>query len=255
MVAIRIIPCLDVKDGQVVKGVRFQGLRNMGDPAEIAARYDYEGADEICMLDVSASIEGRKTQHATVQAIAEQLTIPLTVGGGVKTPRDVEQLLKSGADKVSINSSGVDNPQLFKECSDHFGSQCIVAAIDAKADTEYGWRVYTHGGATPTQLNALEWAQQCCDLGAGELLVTSMDADGTRDGYDNKLLSQLSRLTNVPMIASGGAGKLEHLVSGVLEGEADALLAASIFHLQEVTISEVKQYLASQGIPVRLLAE
>lgn len=248
---IRIIPCLDVRGGRVVKGINFKDIIDAGDPAEAALRYDQEGADEICMLDIDASYEARSTTLETVEKIANQVFIPFTVGGGVKSIEDVEILLKSGADKVSINTSGITNPKLISEASKEFGSQCIVVAIDAKYDSE-NWHVYTHGGKNKTELEALSWAKEAEQLGAGEILMTSMDKDGTKSGFDNALNSKLASILKIPLIASGGAGKLNHLVDAVKLGKADAVLAASIFHYQEISIKEVKKALQEEGLSTRL---
>ena len=250
-VTIRIIPCLDVRGGRVVKGINFVNLIDAGDPAEAAQRYDEEGADEICMLDIDASYEARSTTLETVEKIANQVFIPFTVGGGIKTVNDVEVLLKSGADKVSINTSAIINPNLIKEASKEFGSQCIVVAIDAKFNGE-NWSVYTHGGKNKTDLDALSWSKEVEQLGAGEILMTSMDKDGTKSGFDNNLNSSLAENLNIPLIASGGAGSINHLVDAVKLGKADAVLAASIFHYKEITISKVKDSLKNEGLSVRL---
>ena len=250
-VTIRIIPCLDVRGGRVVKGINFEDIVDAGDPAEAAQRYDEEGADEICMLDIDASYEARSTTLETVEKIANQVFIPFTVGGGIKTVNDVEVLLKSGADKVSINTSAIINPNLIKEASKEFGSQCIVVAIDAKFIGE-NWSVYTHGGKNKTDLDALSWSKEVEQLGAGEILMTSMDKDGTKSGFDNNLNSSLAENLNIPLIASGGAGSINHLVDAVKLGKADAVLAASIFHYKEITISKVKDSLKNEGLSVRL---
>ena len=228
-VAKRIIPCLDVDQGRVVKGVNFLDIRDAGDPIEVAKRYDHEGADEITMLDITASHETRETTYKTVESIASQVFIPLTVGGGVRKLDDIKKLLRSGADKVSINTSAVENPDFIKEAADKFGSQCIVVAVDAKA-TSNSWEVVTYGGRNRTGLDALEWTQQVTEFGAGEILLTSMDRDGTKEGFDNKLVSRVSSGISIPVIASGGVGNLDHLVDGIKIGGAEAVLAASIFH-------------------------
>lgn len=251
MLAKRIIPCLDVKDARVVKGINFVNLKDAGDPTESAAVYSKEGADEIVYLDITASIEKRKAIIEVVKKTAEQVFIPLTVGGGIRDLKDIKLLLKAGADKVSINTAAVENPSLIKKASEEFGSQCIVVAIDAKKDIG-GWKVYTYGGRKFTGLDALEWAKKVEDLGAGEILLTSMDKDGTKDGYDLELTRTISEAVNIPVIASGGAGNLEHLYQALTVGRADAVLAASIFHYGEYSIREAKQYLKSKGIPVRL---
>ncbi len=253
MLAKRIIPCLDVKDGRVVKGVNFVGLRDAGDPVEIARRYDEERADEVVFLDITASYEKRGIMLSVVSRTAEQVFMPLTVGGGIRTIDDMRELLRAGADKISINTAAVGDPQLVARSSDRFGSQCIVVAIDAKR-TEKGFEVFVHGGRTPTGLDAIEWAERVNDLGAGEILLTSMDYDGTQKGYDIELTRAISRRVSIPVIASGGAGALEHLYDALIEGEADAVLAASIFHYQTYTIGEAKEYLRSRGVCVREFA-
>lgn len=252
MLSKRIIPCLDVKDGRVVKGVNFVNLRDAGDPVEIAKKYSDEGADEICFLDITASNEERKTMIDVVERTAAQVFVPLTVGGGVRTLDDVRQILLAGADKVSINTAAVKNPDFVKEAADKFGSQCIVIAIDARSVGDSKWEVFTHGGRNPTGIDAVEWAQKMEDYGAGEILLTSMDKDGTKSGYDLPLTKTISRNLRIPIIASGGAGNLEHLSDGVKLGEADAVLVASIFHYGEYTIKEAKEFLSANGISVRL---
>lgn len=252
MLSKRIIPCLDVKDGRVVKGVNFVNLRDAGDPVEIAKKYSDEGADEICFLDITASNEERETMIDVVERTAAQVFVPLTVGGGVRTLNDVRQILLAGADKVSINTAAVKNPDFVKEAADKFGSQCIVVAIDARSVGDSKWEVFTHGGRNPTGIDAVEWAQKMEDYGAGEILLTSMDKDGTKSGYDLPLTKTISRNLRIPIIASGGAGNLEHLSDGVKLGEADAVLVASIFHYGEYTIKEAKEFLSAKGIPVRL---
>lgn len=256
MLAKRIIPCLDVKDGRVVKGVQFVQLRDAGDPVAIAQRYDEEGADELIFLDITASYEKRKIFYDVVRRTAEQVFMPLTVGGGVSTLEDIRALLQAGADKVSLNTAAVQHPELVLQAANRFGSQCIVVAIDArrvqKGTTWSGrWEVFTHGGRTPTGRDALEWATQVEQLGAGEILLTSMDQDGTKQGYDLQLTRAISERVGIPVIASGGAGTLLHLYQGFQEGKADAVLAASIFHYGEYTIQEAKAFLAAQGIEVR----
>ena len=246
----RIIPCLDVRGGRVVKGINFENIVDAGDPAEVAKRYDLEGADEICMLDIDASYQERSTTLATVEAIANQVFIPFTVGGGIKKIQDIEVLLKSGADKVSINTSAILEPKLIEDASKEFGSQCIVVAIDAKKEGDL-WSVFTHGGKNKTQLNAIDWAKKVEDLGAGEILMTSMDKDGTKSGYDNDLNQKLASELKIPLIASGGAGTLEHLVDAIKVGKADAILAASIFHYKEISIEKVKEVLLMNDISVR----
>ncbi|MFL2693316.1 MAG: imidazole glycerol phosphate synthase subunit HisF [Gammaproteobacteria bacterium] len=249
-VAKRIIPCLDVDQGRVVKGVNFLDIRDAGDPIEVAKRYDHEGADEITMLDITASHETRETTYKTVESIASQVFIPLTVGGGVRKLDDIKKLLRSGADKVSINTSAVENPDFIKEAADKFGSQCIVVAVDAKA-TSNSWEVVTYGGRNRTGLDALEWTQQVTEFGAGEILLTSMDRDGTKEGFDNKLVSRVSSGISIPVIASGGVGNLDHLVDGIKIGGAEAVLAASIFHYSEYSIREAKEAMRDAGINVR----
>ena len=252
MLSKRIIPCLDVKDGRVVKGVNFVNLRDAGDPVEIAKKYSDEGADEVCFLDITASNEERKTMIDVVERTAGQVFVPLTVGGGVRTLDDVRQILLAGADKVSINTAAVKNPDFVKEAADKFGSQCIVVAIDARSVGDSKWEVFTHGGRNPTGIDAVQWAQKMEDYGAGEILLTSMDKDGTKSGYDLPLTKTISRNLRIPIIASGGAGNLEHLSDGVKLGEADAVLVASIFHYGEYTIKEAKEFLSANGISVRL---
>ena len=253
-VAKRIIPCLDVDKGRVVKGVNFLNIRDAGDPVEIAKRYDTEGADEITMLDITASHETRDTTYKTVESIASQVFIPLTVGGGVRKIEDIKKLLRSGADKVSINTSAVENPSFVKEAADKFGSQCIVVAVDAKAktDRENTWEVVTYGGRNRTGIDVLEWTEQVAEYGAGEILLTSMDRDGTKEGFDNNLVSKVSSGIYIPVIASGGVGNLDHLIDGVKIGGAEAVLAASIFHFSEFTIKEAKEAMKASGITVRL---
>jgi len=260
MLATRIIPCLDVDRGRVVKGVNFVGLRDAGNPVEIARRYDEQGADELTFLDITASSEERDLILHVVEEVAAQVFIPLTVGGGVRKVEDVRRLLNAGADKVSINTAAVQNPQLVADATGRYGSQCIVVAIDAKkvdsgeSDNRSAvrWEVFTHGGRRPTGLDAVEWARTMQKLGAGEILLTSMDRDGTREGFDLALTRAVAEAVDVPVIASGGVGKLDHLAAGVLEGRADAVLAASIFHFGEFTVREAKQYMAKRGIEVRL---
>jgi len=256
MLAKRIIPCLDVQQGRVVKGVKFLDLKDAGDPVENARVYDAQGADELVFLDITASHEDREILFDVVTRTAEAVFMPLTVGGGVRGADDIRRLLKAGADKVSINTRAVENPQVLKEGAGRFGSQCIVLAIDAKrrdaSDASKGWEVYTHGGRRPTGRDAVAWAQEGTDMGAGEILLTSMDRDGTKDGFDLELTRAISEAVSVPVIASGGAGTPEHMADGVLKGKADAVLAASIFHYKEFTIRECKEYMRSRGIPVRL---
>ncbi len=247
----RIIPCLDVTEGRVVKGVNFVELRDAGDPVEIARRYDEQGADELAFLDITASSDGRGLILHIIEEVAAQVFIPLTVGGGVRAVEDVRRLLNAGADKVSINTAAVVNPQLVADASGRFGSQCIVVAIDAKRVGDH-WEVFTHGGRRPTGLDTVAWAKEMARLGAGELLLTSMDRDGTKSGFDLELTRAISDAVDVPVIASGGVGNLDHLLRGVKEGGADAVLAASIFHYGEHTVHEAKRYLAAHGVEVRL---
>ena len=249
----RIIPCLDVDKGRVVKGVNFLNIRDAGDPIEIAKRYDDEGADEITMLDITASHETRDTTYKTVENIASQVFIPLTVGGGVRKIEDIKKLLRSGADKVSINTSAVENPDFVKEAADKFGSQCIVVAVDAKLkeDSFSSWEVVTYGGRNRTGIDVQEWTTQVADYGAGEILLTSMDRDGTKEGFDNELVFQVSSSIDIPVIASGGVGNLQHLIDGIQIGGAEAVLAASIFHFSEFTIQEAKDAMKDSGIVVR----
>lgn len=252
----RIIPCLDVADGRVVKGVKFLNIRDAGNPVEIAQRYDEQGADEITFLDITASSDKRDTMIHVVEEVAGKVFIPLTVGGGIRKVGDIRKMLNAGADKVAINTAAVSNPQFVKEAAEKFGSQCIVVAIDAKrvsTDNEaLRWEIFTHGGRKETGIDALQWAAKMVSYGAGELLVTSMDRDGTKSGFDNELNRAISDLVTVPVIASGGVGNLEHLAKGVTEGHCDAVLAASIFHFGEYTVKEAKQYMASRGIEMRL---
>ena len=249
----RIIPCLDVNAGRVVKGVNFVGLRDAGDPVEIARRYDQQGADEVTFLDITASSDGRGLIIPIIEAVSSQVFIPLTVGGGVRVVEDVRRLLNAGADKISINTSAVLDPALVAQAAQRFGSQCIVVAIDAKrSGTASGWEVFTHGGRNATGLDAVIWAARCAALGAGEILLTSMDRDGTRDGFDLALTRAVEDAVGVPVIASGGVGNLQHLCDGVQKGHADAVLAASIFHYGEFTVRQAKDYMAERGIEVRL---
>ena len=256
MRTIRVIPCLDVDDGRVVKGVRFTDLFDAGDPVELAARYDRQGADELVFLDITASSDNRRTMVDVVARTAEQVVIPFTVGGGVRAVDDARKLLRAGADKVGVNTAAVDRPELVAELADEFGSQCVVVAVDARRrvdapDDVPAWEVFTHGGRTPTGLDALVWAERCATLGAGELLVTSMDRDGTRDGFDLELTRSIADRCPVPLVASGGVGELDHLVEGALQGAADAVLAASIFHLGEFTVAQAKAHLTAAGVAVR----
>jgi cyclase len=247
----RVIPCLDVTAGRVVKGVNFVGLRDAGDPVEIAARYDGEGADEVCFLDITASSDERDMLLHVIEAVAERVFIPLTVGGGVRQVNDVRRLLHAGADKVSINTAAVQNPELVREASDIVGCQCIVVAIDAKRNGS-SWQVYTHGGRRPAGLDAIDWARRMEKAGAGEILLTSMDRDGTRDGFDLELTRAVADAVGVPVIASGGVGALEHFAEGVLEGHADAVLAASVFHFGDFSVRAAKEHMRARGIEVRL---
>ena len=251
MLTKRIIPCLDVKNGRVVKGVKFLNLRDAGDPAEIAETYDKEGADEIVFLDITASHEGRDIFIDVVRHTAEKVFMPLTVGGGIAKLETIEALLKAGADKVSINTMAVHEPNFIKEAAERFGTQCIVVAIDAKRMGD-SWEVFTHGGRKPTGLNAIEWAKKVTNLGAGEILLTSMDCDGTKKGYDIELTRAISEAVVIPVIASGGAGNLEHLYEALVDGKADAALAASIFHFKKYSIRETKEFLKEKGVEVRL---
>jgi cyclase len=251
----RIIPCLDVDNGRVVKGVKFVDIRDAGDPVEVARRYDSEGADEITFLDITASSDDRETMVHVVEQVASEVFIPLTVGGGIRTLDDIRRMLNAGADKVAINTAAVFNPEFVKQATEHFGSQCIVVAIDAKqvADGENPrWEIFTHGGRKPTGIDAIEWAIKMEQYGAGELLLTSMDRDGTRDGFDLKLTRAICDAVSIPVIASGGVGGLQHLVDGITEGHADAVLAASIFHFGEFSVGAAKQYMQERGIEVRL---
>jgi len=248
----RIIPCLDVDKGRVVKGVNFVGIRDAGDPVEIAKRYNDQGADEITFLDITASHEERETTVHMVEAIAEQVFIPLTVGGGIREIADIRNMLNAGADKVSINSAAVYNPEFVKAAADKFGKQCIVVAIDAKQVGDNHWEIFTHGGRKPTGINAVEWAVKMADFGAGEILLTSMDRDGVKTGFDLGVTKAISDAVNIPVIASGGVGNLDHLVDGVKLGGADAVLAASIFHFGEYTVQQAKEHMAAAGIEMRV---
>ncbi len=253
MLSRRIIPCLDVTNGRVVKGIKFQELRDAGDPVESAKAYDAQGADELVFLDITASSDGRGIMHDVVARTAEQCFMPLTVGGGLRTVSDIEAMLKSGADKVSLNTAAIKNPQLIADSARRFGNQCIVLAIDAKREPDgKSWRVYTHGGRNPTELDAIAWAKQAVSLGAGEILLTSMDRDGTKAGYDVALTRAISDAVTVPVIASGGAGEMAHFADVLDEGRASAVLAASLFHFGTFTVPQVKQYLAGKNVPVRL---
>ncbi len=253
--AVRVIPCLDVTEGRVVKGIRFVDLRDAGDPVELAATYDREGADELVFLDITASSDDREIMEDVVRRTAEQVFIPLTVGGGIRTADDVRRMLRAGADKVALNTAAVNRPEVLSEAADRFGSQCIVSAIDARRrdpdDPSAGWEVYIHGGRTPTGIDAVGWAAECERRGAGEILLTSMDRDGTKVGFDTALLDAVTSVVNLPVIASGGAGTSEHMAEGVTLGGASAVLAASIFHFGELRISEVKDIMAQHGVAVR----
>ncbi|WP_111641385.1 imidazole glycerol phosphate synthase subunit HisF [Marinimicrobium alkaliphilum] len=252
----RIIPCLDVDNGRVVKGVQFVDIRDAGDPVEVAKRYNQEGADEITFLDITASHQGRDTTVETVEKIAAEVFIPLTVGGGIRKIDDIRRMLNAGADKVGINSAAIHEPEFVKAASDRFGAQCIVVAIDAKQVSGEGeplrWEIFTHGGRKPTGIDAVAWAERMADYGAGEILLTSMDRDGTKNGFDLALTRAISDAVSIPVIASGGVGNLQHLADGVTEGHADAVLAASIFHFRQYTVPEAKQFMQAQGIEVRL---
>jgi cyclase len=251
MLAKRVIPCLDVTDGRVVKGTKFLNLRDAGDPVECAKMYDRQGADELVFLDITASSDGRATMVSVVERTAEQCFMPLTVGGGIRAVEDFRTMLRAGADKVSVNTSALQRPELISEAAEAFGSQCVVVAVDAKRDGPGKWRVYTHGGRKPTERDAIEWIVEAAKRGAGEILLTSMDADGTCGGYDLQLTRAVSEAVGIPVIASGGAGELQHLADVLCEGRADAVLAASIFHFGKHTVAEAKEHLASQGLPVR----
>lgn len=251
----RIIPCLDVENGRVVKGVNFVDIRDAGDPVEIAMRYNEQGADELCFLDITASHEGRDTTVHTVEQIAEHVFIPLTVGGGIRAIEDIRTMLNAGADKVSINTAAIHNPELVRESAQRFGSQCIIVAIDAKrvddVEGQPRWEIFTHGGRKPTGIDAVAWAVRMAELGAGEILLTSMDRDGTKNGFELGVTRAITDAVEIPVIASGGVGTLDHLVDGVIQGGADAVLAASIFHFGEYTVPQAKAYMAQRGIEVR----
>jgi cyclase len=252
MHSVRLIPCLDVTDGRVVKGVQFVDLTDEGDPVELAARYDAEGADELTFLDITASSDGRDTMVSVVARTAEQVFIPLTVGGGVRETEDARRLLRAGADKVAVNTAAVERPSLVRDIATEFGTQCAVVAIDARARVgASGWQVYTHGGRRPTERDVVAWAVECAANGAGEILLTSMDRDGTRDGFDLELIATVVAAVGIPVVASGGVGTLQHLVDGATAGGADAVLAASIFHRREFTLGEAKAYMAAHGVNVR----
>jgi imidazole glycerol-phosphate synthase subunit HisF len=255
VLAVRVIPCLDVDAGRVVKGINFVGIRDAGDPVELAARYDEQGADELVFLDITASSDARDTMVHVVEQVAEQVFIPFTVGGGVRTVEDVRRILRAGADKVSLNTAAVEAPDIVAASADEFGAQCIVVAVDARrhdaTSATAGWEVVTHGGRRGTGLDAIEWVARACGLGAGEILLTSMDRDGTKAGYDIELLRAVGDTVNVPVIASGGVGTLQHLYEGVADGGVSAVLAASIFHYGQHTVQEAKSYLAARGVPVR----
>lgn len=253
MHTIRVIPCLDVNNGRVVKGVNFVNLTDAGDPVEIAAAYDKAGADEVVFLDITASSDGRKTVVDMVREVAKKVFIPFTVGGGIRTVEDFREILREGADKVAVNSAAIKRPELIKEAAEKFGNQCVVVAIDAKRRADgSGWNIYLNGGRVDTGIDAIEWAKKAESLGAGEILLTSMDCDGTKNGYDIELTRQVSEAVSIPVIASGGAGSLEHFSDAVIEGKADAVLAASLFHFKELEINEVKKYMKNKGISVRL---
>ncbi|MBO5802859.1 MAG: imidazole glycerol phosphate synthase subunit HisF [Lentisphaeria bacterium] len=252
MLAKRIIPCLDVNNGRVVKGTNFLHLRDAGDPVECAVEYDRQGADELVFLDITASCDNRNTVCDMVRKTAEKVFVPFTVGGGIRTPEDMRLMLTCGADKVAVNTAAIRNPDLIRQCAERFGSQCVVLAVDARRKSGGGWEVFTHGGRTPAGLDALDWIRQAVSLGAGEILLTSTDADGIKDGYDCELTRAVAEAVAVPVIASGGAGTLKHLLDVLQNGKADAVLAASIFHFGTYTIRETKQYLKDNGIPVRL---
>ena len=251
MLAKRIIPCLDVRDGKVVKGVNFVGIKEVGDPVECAIEYDRQGADEICFLDITATHEGRGTMVDVVSRTAKHVFVPLTVGGGIRTVEDFREILRAGADKVSVNSAAVKNPELIREAAVVFGSQCVVAAIDAKRDEKGRFKVVVNGGRIDTGLDAVQWAQKCQQLGAGEILLTSMDTDGCRDGFDLELTNAVCDMVSIPVIASGGCGKLEHFSEVFKESKADAALAAALFHFRELTVEQVKEHLKEKQIPVR----
>ena len=255
MLTKRIIPCLDVTDGRVVKGTKFLDLRDAGDPVESAVAYNDQGADELVFLDITASSDNRKTMVDVVRRTAEQCFMPLTVGGGIRTVEDMREMLLAGADKVGVNTAAVNDPDVVSDGAEAFGRQCIVVAIDAKSNGDGTWRVFTHGGRRPTDLNAVEWAKEVERRGAGEILLTSMDSDGTKAGYDIALNRAVSEAVRIPVIASGGAGSLDHMVEVLRDGKADAVLAASIFHFGEYTVADVKRYLADHGLPVRVLDE
>ncbi len=254
MLTRRIIPCLDVDKGRVVKGTKFLELRDAGDPVECAVAYNNQGADELVFLDITASSDGRATMIDVVERTAERCFMPLTVGGGIRTVEDMKAMLRAGADKVSINTAAIQNPGVIDEGASTFGCQCIVVAIDARSNRDGTWRVFTHGGRNATELDAVAWAAEVCRRGAGEILLTSMDADGTRDGYDVALTRAVSEAVTIPVIASGGAGNLDHMVTVLSEGKADAVLAASIFHFGEYTVDGVKEYLGARGVPVRRMS-
>lgn len=254
MLTKRIIPCLDIKDGRTVKGVNFLGLRDAGDPVELARRYTTEGADELVFLDITATKEKRKTLIELVRRIAKEINIPFTVGGGIKSVDEIGDILRAGADKVSLNSSIVRNPQLISDAADSFGSQAVVAAVDARKTGDH-WEVYVKGGSEPTGLNAVDWMVRCEELGAGEILLTSMDRDGTKSGFDLELLSEVNSRLSIPVIASGGAGTTQHCIEAITLGHADAVLAASIFHFKEIEIHDLKSQMGQAGIPMRILAE
>ncbi|SFV53327.1 Imidazole glycerol phosphate synthase cyclase subunit [hydrothermal vent metagenome] len=252
MLAKRIIPCLDVADGRVVKGINFVDIKDAGNPVEVAKKYDQAGADELCFLDISATHQGHKTTIETIKKIANQVFIPLTVGGGIRSIKDIKTVLDSGADKVAINSAAIINPELIQESAKFFGSQCIVIAIDAKQVAKNKWEIFTHGGRKKTGIDAVKWAIKMTQYGAGEVLLTSMDRDGTKQGFDLELTKTISENVNVPVIASGGVGNLQHMADGIIKGKADAVLAASIFHFNEYSIAETKKYMQSKNITMRI---
>lgn len=251
MLTHRIIPCLDVDQGRVVKGINFLNISDVGDPTDLAIYYNNSGADELVFLDITASSDNRNIMVDVVKKVSSQVFIPLTVGGGIRTKKDMQKMLEAGADKVSINSAAVNNPKLIEDCAKEFGSQCVVLAMDVKKYDKQ-WNIFTHGGRNNTNINALEWAKKATELGAGELLVTSMDTDGKKTGYDNNLLSSINKLVNIPIIASGGAGEQKHFYDAIVDGKADAVLAASLFHYKEITINDLKKYLIDKNIPIRL---
>ncbi len=251
MLTHRIIPCLDVDQGRVVKGINFLNISDVGDPTDLAIYYNNSGADELVFLDITASSDNRNIMVDVVKKVSSEVFIPLTVGGGIRTKKDMQNMLEAGADKVSINSAAVNNPKLIEDCAKEFGSQCVVLAMDVKKHDKQ-WNIFTHGGRNNTNINALEWAKKATELGAGELLVTSMDTDGKKTGYDTNLLYSINKLVNIPIIASGGAGEQKHFYDAIVDGKADAVLAASLFHYKEITINDLKKYLTDKNIPIRL---